>query len=58
MIYYACKMAGHVEKRTTNVRCIPGGIKFRVVAVFVRKMKAFCENSEGGEYATLVKACK
>jgi hypothetical protein len=51
-------MAGHVEKRTTSVRCIPGGIKFGVVAVCVRKMKALCENNEGGENDTLIKACR
>jgi len=28
-------MAGHVEKRTVSVSCIPDGIKFGVVAVCV-----------------------
>jgi hypothetical protein len=58
MISYACKMAGHVEKRTTSVSCIPGGIKLRMVALCVRKMKAFCENNESGKNDTLVKACR
>jgi len=51
-------MADHVEKRTTSVSCIPGDIKFGVVAVCVRKMKAFCENNEVGENSTFVKACR
>jgi len=56
-VFSACKMAGHAEKRTTSVRCIPGLIKFGVVTVCVRKVKAFSENNENGENNTLVKAC-
>jgi len=51
-------MAGHVEKRTRSVRCIPSGIKFGVVAVCVRKMKACSENNESGENDSLVKGCR
>ena len=53
---YACKMAGFLGKSNTSISCIPSGIKFGVVAVGVRQMKAFSENSEGGESDTLVKA--